>query len=191
MRTNTARLGSFRRIPVTADIERSMDKTTLTLGLDGVVQLSAADLHAADPTGLITRIENRISRLETRKQDTIDGIQQARREIAHARQSLGQPFPQAAQLTEARDHAQRNDEQLDQIAAGNRHENAEPDQRPTWDITEAIAAADAVARDTITASSDWRDQVIRSGNDWMPSPVRPHEAGAQPSFEHDSPEVGQ
>ncbi len=74
-----------------------MGKTAVTIILDGVpggtLQLSAADLRAAGPAGLITRLENRLHGLEARRQDTLDSIDRARREIAHARQNLGQPFP--------------------------------------------------------------------------------------------------
>ena len=191
LRTRATPLGSFGGFRFAAGVERSMGKTTVTLSLDGVpdsaVQLSAADLHAADPSGLVTRIEKRLHRLEGRKQETLDGIAHARREITHARQSVGQPFPQAAQLADARDRAARIDEQLDQMVRDHRHEDAEPDQQSRLGTADSAP----VARHAISAGPDWRDEVIRSGMDaWMPRPIRPFEADIQRSPERESPGIG-
>lgn len=107
----------------------------MTISLDGVpggsLQLSAADVRAADLAGLVTRLH----RLETSRQEALDGVEQARSEIAHARASVGTPFPQAVQLAETRDRARRIDEQLDQMVQ--RHDDAEPGRRPEPDATEA------------------------------------------------------
>jgi N12 class adenine-specific DNA methylase/SAM-dependent methyltransferase len=112
-----AQLGGFE---VTADIERALGTTSITLALDGApgasVSLSATDLHDADPGGLITRLEGRLHRLEERKATAVADADRARREIAHARETLGQPFPQTAQLAQARQHARQIDEQLQQMA---------------------------------------------------------------------------
>jgi hypothetical protein len=167
-----------------------MGKTNVVLDLDGVpssaVRFSDGDVRAADPAGLITRIENRLHRLEARKQEDLQHIDQARREIAHASSSLGQPFPQAAQLAEARATARRIDEQLDQIVADSQRKDAEPEPSAFGVLS---AAAEARLEGTVT--SDWRDQVIRSGAEgWMPRPVRPMEAGREYSPEASSPEAG-
>jgi len=190
LRTRAAHPGSLGGFGLVAVTEQSLGSTKVTVSLDGVpggtLQLSAADVGAADPTGLITRLENRLHRLETSKQETLDSIEQARSETTHARASVGQPFPQAAQLTEARDRARRIDEQLDQIV--HRHDDTDPDQRPVPDATDGRA----VARHPTATGPDWRDQVIRSGMDgWMPEPVRSFDAGIQRTAEHDSPEIGQ
>ena len=174
LRARTAQVGSLGGFPVVSQVERSMGKTIVTLSLDGVpagaIRLSPGDLHAADPAGLITRIENRLYRLEARKQEALDGIDQAYRETEHARRSLGQPFPQAAQLAQARDRAQRINEQLDEIVAGQRSEDAERDGQPG----PGTAGNEPTAR-RMTASADWRDEVIRSGrNAWMPVPSAEH-----------------
>jgi N12 class adenine-specific DNA methylase len=187
VRAHTTHLGSLGGFPLHASVERTLGKTTVALGLDAVpggsVQLSAADLHAADPAGLITRIENRLHRLETRQQETADNIDRARREITHARQNLGKPFPQSPQLAEARDRAGRIDEQLNQIVA----DHAEHDQRSAPEPPGGRPAPGS----QVTAGADWRDQAIRSGmNEWMPRPPQPIEAAAERSAEHGSPELG-
>ncbi len=167
LRTRAAHPGSLGGFALMTVAEQSLGSTKVTISLDGVpggtLQLSAADVRAADPAGLVTRLENRLHRLETSKQEALDGIERARSEIAHARASIGQPFPQAEQLAEARDRARRIDEQLDQIVAESQRDNAEPDQRSALGIGQAIAVADGVARHTMAAGADWRDEVIRSG----------------------------
>jgi uncharacterized membrane protein len=126
------------------------------------LRLKAADLSAIDPAGLVSRLENRVYRLEASKQEALEGIERARSEIAHARASLGQAFPQAAQLAEARDRAREIDEQLDQMVAPPQGE-AEPDRPAVPGISAALAIADRVAQ------GDWRDQVIQSeASGWMP-----------------------
>jgi hypothetical protein len=120
VRMRAAHPGYLGGFPLTAAAERSLGKTTVSLTFDGIpratVQMSADDLRAADPAGLVTRLENRLHRLEERKTEAVAGIERARREIAHAQQNLGQPFPQAAQLTQARGRARHIDEQLSQLA---------------------------------------------------------------------------
>ena len=133
-RTRGVHPGSLGGFPIVAAVERSQGKTTVLIHLDGVpdgiVQLSAADLRAADPAGLVTRLENRLHGLETRKHETLGGIERARREIAHARESLGQPFPQAAQLAEARGRARGIDEQLGQMVGEREARDAAEQQGP-------------------------------------------------------------
>jgi len=120
VRSRNIHPGSLGGFPLVSAIERSLGKTTITLILDGApggtLQLSASDLRDADSAGLITRLEHRLHRLETRKQETLADIERARREIFHARENVGQPFPLAAQLAEARERVRQIDEQLDQMA---------------------------------------------------------------------------
>jgi N12 class adenine-specific DNA methylase/SAM-dependent methyltransferase len=134
VRIRFATLGSLGGFAVTAAAERSLGKTTTSITLDGVpggtLRLSADDVRTADPAGLISRLENRLHRLETRKGETLSDIERARREIAHAREALGQPFPQAAQLAEARERARQIDEKLDQMAAGHQAEHAAVAHQP-------------------------------------------------------------
>jgi hypothetical protein len=112
-----AQLGGF---PLTADIERALGTTSVTMALDGApgtaTRLSSRELQDADPVGMVTRLENRLGRLEERKAEALAGAERANREITHARETIGQPFPQAAQLTQARDRARQIDEQLHQMA---------------------------------------------------------------------------
>jgi len=63
------------------------------------------------------RLENRLGRLEERKTRSLTDIEHAHREIAHARDGIGQSFPQAAQLAGARARARHINEQLEQMAA--------------------------------------------------------------------------
>ncbi len=189
LRSRAAHPGSLGGFGLMAIAEQSLGSTKVTLNLDGVpggtVQLSAGDLRAADPAGLITRLENRLHRLETSKHETLGGIERARSEIAHARASLGQPFPQAAQLTEARDRARHIDQQLSQMVADHQPDDAQPDHQAVPAVPDGNTAA------LHPAGPDWRDQVIRSGLDsWMPTPIGPFEAGADRSARHDSPEIG-
>jgi N12 class adenine-specific DNA methylase len=174
LRERAVQPGSLGGFDLMAAVGQSLGKTTVTIGLDSVpggsLQLSAADLRAADPAGLVTRLENRLHRLEASKQETLDGIERARAEIAHARASLGQPFPQATQLTQARDRARLIDQHLDQIVADHQRPDAELGQPGTAEGSETQIPA----RQPVAAGPDWRDQVIRSGADaWMPQPVSP------------------
>lgn len=60
VRAHATHVGSLGGFPLNAAVERSMGKTTAAFHLDGVpdstVQVPVADLQAADPAGLITRI---------------------------------------------------------------------------------------------------------------------------------------
>jgi N12 class adenine-specific DNA methylase/predicted RNA methylase len=116
----TVRPGHLGGFPVTAHIASSLGQASITLALDGApgtdVKMPVRDLREADPASLIVRLENRLHRLEERKASVLADAERARSEITHARESIGQPFPQAAQLTQARDRAREIDEQLQKIA---------------------------------------------------------------------------
>jgi hypothetical protein len=62
------------------------------------------------------RLENRLAGLETLKTKTQTDAERLRAEATHAAADLGKPFPQATQLTAARDRAARIDQQLKQAA---------------------------------------------------------------------------
>jgi hypothetical protein len=121
LRQRPVRPGHLGGFPVTARVACSLGKTSVTLALDGApgtsMQLSVRDLSEADPAGLVTRLENRLGRLEEHKDNALADIEGAQREIAHARASIGKPFPQAAQLAAARQRARQIGEQLEQMAA--------------------------------------------------------------------------
>jgi N12 class adenine-specific DNA methylase len=117
IRVHIGRLAGF---PLAASVERSLGRTSVTITFDGAprssIQVPAADLGGADPAGLVTRMENRIGRLDEHKGEALSGVQHARQEISHAAESIGEPFPHSAELGQARDRARQIDEQLQQMA---------------------------------------------------------------------------
>jgi hypothetical protein len=135
LRSLTTRPGQLGGFVLTATTELALGTTTVTLALDGApsaeIRIAAADIRDADPVGLITRLEGRLQRLEERKEAALADAERARREIAHAREALGQLFPHAVQLDAARERARQIDEQLQQMAEPGGTESAEPDTNPT------------------------------------------------------------
>ena len=121
LRGTATRVGHFGGFMLTATTERALGRTTVALALDGApgtdIRIPASDLRDTDPVGLITRLESRMHRLEERKASALAHTERAHSEITHARETLGQPFPHATQLTEARDRTREIDEQLQQMAA--------------------------------------------------------------------------
>ena len=121
LRVSTATHGQLGGFPVTAAAGPALGKTVVTLSLDGAprsdIHLSEQDVNEADPGGLVTRLENRLARLEEEKASTLADIGRAHREIAHAQDSIGKPFPQVGQLAAARERARQIDEELGQMAA--------------------------------------------------------------------------
>ena len=120
-------LGGF---PVTVALDRSLGQTHVTFSLDGApgasIELAAHDIRGADPIGLVTRLENRLSRLDERKATALADTDHARREVTHARDGIGQPFPHAAELGAAHDRARQIDEALERMARPDT-ENLTPD----------------------------------------------------------------
>jgi hypothetical protein len=132
LRARTTEPGHLGGFPLTATTERALGNTHITLELDGApdttIRLDTTTLRDADPGGLITRLENRLHRLEENKTTSLDRANRARRELTHAHATTGQPFPQADQLVQARDHARQIDEQLHQMAQPQHvPEHAEPE----------------------------------------------------------------
>ena len=123
------RLGGFA---VTGEVTRSLGATTVTITLEGApgttIELPASGLRGADPVGLVTRLEHRLAELETRKAKALADIEYARRQITHARSSIGQPFPHATELTAARDRVREIDAQLDRMAHHDPGQSATPEQ---------------------------------------------------------------
>ena len=102
-------------------VRQSLGKTSVSISLDGApgasISLPARDLGKADPATLVTRLEYRLHHLEDRKPPVLTDAGHARREIDHARESTGKPFPQAAELAQARERARSINEQLEKMAA--------------------------------------------------------------------------
>jgi len=113
-------LGTLGGFPVTADMHRTLGTTSITLSLEGApgttIDVPAVGLRGTDPVGLVTRLENRLTQLETRKATALADIEHARRQITHARSSIGQPFPHTAELAAARDRVREIDDALDRMA---------------------------------------------------------------------------
>ena len=114
-------IGHLGGFPVSAEVYRALVGTTtspspLTARPAATIELPASDLRSADPVGLVTRLENRLAQLEARKATALADIDHARRQITHARDSIGQPFPHAGELAAARERARQIDEALDRMA---------------------------------------------------------------------------
>ena len=66
-----ATIGHLGGFPVTAELSRALGATNVTITLDGApgatIEMPASGLPDADPAGLVTRLENRLTHLETRK----------------------------------------------------------------------------------------------------------------------------
>ena len=170
-------LGQLGGFPVNADVHRSLSTTKITVSLEGApgttIELPVSSLRGANPVGLVTRLENRLTQLETRKANALADIEHARRQIAHARSSIGQPFPHFAELAAARERVREIDDALDRMAqqdrgragipeqatdyAGGRHELKAQAERQQ--AKEADAARQAYARDErhTTAEREYQD----------------------------------
>jgi len=112
-------LGGFM---VTITVERVLGSMNVTMALNGApgteVRMTPAEVKGADPGKLITRLENRLSGLESLRSRSLSEIDQLTTEAAHARDDIARPFPQAGQLTAAREHVQQIGEQLKHAAGG-------------------------------------------------------------------------
>ena len=180
LRVSTATPGHLGGFPVTAAAGRVLGKTTVTLGLDGApgtsIRLDEHELSQADPAGLITRLENRLARLEEEKAGALAGIGRAQREIAHAQDSIGKPFPQAAELAAARERARQINEELDQMAApAQAAEQADENRSPS-----AAPAASQPGREppspASSAPAPAAHALHQEGSAMTPEPaLRPHE----------------
>ncbi len=194
-RVNTATAGHLGGFPVTAAAGRVLGKTTVTLGLDGApgtsIRLDEQELSQADPAGLITRLENRLARLEEEKAGALAGVGRAQREIAHAHDSIGKPFPQASQLAAARERARRISEELDQMAAPAQADD-QPGKEPS---TDPAPSADPAAREPASLStpapaSHQEGHVITPGAPSDPARQASRET-PNPGNDHHQPEAGQ
>jgi hypothetical protein len=120
-RQRTVHAGGLGGFPLIVTISQALGQVTVSPAFDGGpgtgFALTSRDLAESDPVGLVTRLENRLTRLEAGKAKTLADIDLARSEIQHATASLGQPFPQAAELDSARQRAREIDEQLEAAAS--------------------------------------------------------------------------
>jgi len=89
--------------------------------LDGVPRsstyLTIDEIRDADPTGLTTRIENRITGLDRLARQLSDEITDTRREAGRARAQQDLPFTHAGRLTRARSAAADLHRQMNELAA--------------------------------------------------------------------------
>ena len=176
-----ARLGHLGGFGVTAATCRVLGTTQLTVALDGApeseIRLTAADLAGTDPAGLVIRLENRLTGLESLKARTAAEIGRLRIEAARARDDIEKPFPQSGQLAEARDRVRRIEEQLKEATRAQQQDDHGP----------AVAAAgmrDAPGR--LTSASDAngaggsRTATASDGAPWMqPAIDRPVPGSSQ------------
>ncbi|HEX6525341.1 MAG TPA: SNF2-related protein, partial [Streptosporangiaceae bacterium] len=207
-RDHTIHVGQLGGFLVSAALQRSKDgKTAITITLDGApgagIDLKPPDLRGSDHGTLITRLEHRLARLDDRKASILADIQHAERETAHARENLGQPFPQAEQLIAARNRARQINDQLEQMAArqqadaGTAPEGRNPAPSPAAPGTSIPETAretgdsSAVGRSYLGQFADWRDQLMASSREqWMsrvPQPPGPAVTTQPP--EADAPEA--
>ena len=128
-RQRTIRAGELGGFPMTVTISRTLGQVGVTPALDGApgaeITLTPRELADADPVGLITRLENRLTHLEASKTKVLDEIEHARSETDHATASLAKPFPQADELTAARERSRQIDEQLEAAATPPRQQDVE------------------------------------------------------------------
>jgi N12 class adenine-specific DNA methylase len=115
-RRRQARPGRLGGFEISAEIARVLGTIEVTFALDGApgtdLRMGLAEMSEADASGLVVRLENRLARLEEHKARTLAEISRLRAELAHASDSVGQPFPQAGHLALARDRVKQIGEQL-------------------------------------------------------------------------------
>jgi len=151
------RLGGF---DVTAATQRVLGTVQVILALDGVpeseIRLTAKDLADTDPAGLVIRLENRLTGLEALRTRTLNEIDRLGAEAGRAHEDASKPFPQADQLTAARDRARQIDKQLE--------EAAQRPQSEDHDETSGVVTHDVV------------DPAARAATRWHTQPVEARSA---------------
>ncbi|MFI7026301.1 UvrD-helicase domain-containing protein [Micromonospora sp. NPDC049900] len=96
-------LGTLGPFPLSALIEYPVIGSTIaTITLhevpEGMLWLDVKDLPDQDPTGLIRKIENRLTNVDTVRQRDADHIARLRINIEQAESRVGQPFPRQDDL---------------------------------------------------------------------------------------------
>jgi hypothetical protein len=180
-------LGGF---PVIAALQGSREgkTTSVSIALDGApgtsIELKPSDLRDGERATLITRLEHRLARLEDRKAGILADIEHAEREIAHARENLGQPFPQAEQLFVARDRVQQINGQLEQMAARQQADAEPAPEGPTPSSPSAEAGtrerADHMEAHVPDPQSGTESEPGRHGQGTVGAYERDHERWRQP-----------
>jgi hypothetical protein len=169
-RQRTLRTGELGGFSLTVTITRTLGQVQATPALEGApgaeLSFTTRGLADADPIGLITRLENRLTQLEAAKAKALADADRARAEIEHANASLGKPFPQAADLAAAREHSRQIDEQLEAAARPVETEAETNAERPGATVTDTAAQGSHVKQE--------RD----------PQTVRPAEAPRRPGHMH-------
>ena len=143
-----ARLGHLGGFDVTAATSRVLGTTQVALALDGVpeseIRLTATDLAETDPAGLVIRLENRLTGLESLKTRTAAEIDRLRTEAARAREDIEKPFPQSGQLAAARDRVRRIEEQLKEAATAQQRDGHQvPAETVVRDLSNPVGVQDS------------------------------------------------
>ena len=167
-------LGQLGGFPVNADVQRSLGTTNITLSLEGApgttIDLPASGLRGADPVGLVTRLENRLTQLEMRKATALADIERARRQITHSCDGICQPFPRAAELATARKRVREIDEVLGRMAQQDPGRAGGPGQEASSGSGLHESGAHPVAASTGTAfDRDDRRVSVRAEQDASPA----------------------
>jgi hypothetical protein len=166
-RQRTLRTGELGGFPLTVTITRTLGQVQATPALEGApgaeLSFTTRDLADADPIGLISRLENRLTQLEAAKAKALADADRARAEIEHANASLGKPFPQAADLAAAHERSRQIDDQLEAAAA----------PRPAEVESETNVAPGAGVTGTVAQESD-------KAHEPDPRNLRPSEAPSRP-----------
>ncbi|GIJ12224.1 UvrD-helicase domain-containing protein [Micromonospora andamanensis] len=96
-------LGALGPFPLSALVDYPViGPTSVTITLhdvpEGMLWLDAKDLPDQDPTGLIRKIENRLTNVEAIRQRDTEHIERLRANIEQAESRVGQPFPRQDEL---------------------------------------------------------------------------------------------
>jgi hypothetical protein len=161
-RHRTLHIGELGGFPLTATVSRPLGQTQVTLTLDGApgsdLTLTIADLAETDPVGLVTRLENRLTRLEATKAQALADIDHASTEITHAHTDLGKPFAYADEFTAARERCRDIDEQLEAAATPPQPQNAEAGRNdPPMQRQESPVASQRIGHPATVRAADEPD----------------------------------
>jgi len=205
-RQRTVHAGELGGFPLMVTISQALGQVTVTPTFDGApgtgFALASSDLAESDPAGLVTRLENRLTRLEAAKAKTLADVDLARSEIQHATASLGQPFPQAGELDSARQRAREIDEQLEAAASPPASDLAteatadaqQPGEASTTEAgpaqrkagpgpaSEARPGTEAMAGIAVPASPPWPSSSERQSGPTPAGPGRRNTGWAPPSL---------
>ncbi len=154
-------LGGF---DLTVTVHDALGKAEAIIGFDGVpgidLRLTPDEISSADPAKLSVRMENRLASLESQRTRHLAEIDRLHGEAGHARAALGKPFPQAAQLAQARERQDDIEKQLQEAARPEPDSQTSTEGRPpesacpeTPDTASQRTAAQQFARDSFPAAN--------------------------------------